>query len=367
MIFSNYNSLLCQFTTLLFLTISGCTQNINPNNIHHNSQNSDLEQCRLMFSNIKKTITDNHTQDAQASTIKNFPYLRNNRFLASFRQQTLSDLAFKQWINQMEAIALQSIQIEIHNLPPTIKSSMPTKQQIKNCSQQLKKQDFFQSKSRFSNISQLKTMTIDEEYQTWKRFFGAYWLTSWGMKLGIHQMHKTIKATYQVSLDKLTDNKRLIHYVPAEKIKKSSTTNIRKMIKNSYNNDLKIPQLSNSELSQLFENFAPIWAIDVKTNQDKIGNPQWIQGMQQAVIDIAHPNIFHYHSHTRFNHKNLLQLNYVIWFPSRPAESFIDILSGHLDGLIWRVTLDEDGSVLVYDPFITAAAIINIILQKICV
>ena len=45
----------------------------------------------------------------------------------------------------------------------------------------------------------------------------------------------------------------------------------------------------------------------------------------------------------------LLQLNYMVWFPGRPSQGWFDILSGHLDGLIWRITLDHQGRVLLYD------------------
>jgi hypothetical protein len=45
----------------------------------------------------------------------------------------------------------------------------------------------------------------------------------------------------------------------------------------------------------------------------------------------------------------VLQLNYVIWFPSRPSDGAFDVLSGHLDGITWRLTLAPDGSVLIAD------------------
>jgi hypothetical protein len=44
-----------------------------------------------------------------------------------------------------------------------------------------------------------------------------------------------------------------------------------------------------------------------------------------------------------------LQLVYTFWFPARPAEAALDLLAGRLDGLLWRVTLDENGAPLVYD------------------
>jgi hypothetical protein len=44
-----------------------------------------------------------------------------------------------------------------------------------------------------------------------------------------------------------------------------------------------------------------------------------------------------------------LQLVYAWWFPSRPARGAVDLVAGHLDALLWRVTLDTAGRPLLYD------------------
>jgi len=54
-------------------------------------------------------------------------------------------------------------------------------------------------------------------------------------------------------------------------------------------------------------------------------------------------------SYTRFAKEIFTQLNYIIWFPSRPKEGAFDILGGMLDGLNYRVTLDNAGKPLVYE------------------
>ena len=45
----------------------------------------------------------------------------------------------------------------------------------------------------------------------------------------------------------------------------------------------------------------------------------------------------------------LPQLVYTIWFSERPMQESGDLLGGRLDGLVWRVTLDEQGEPLIYD------------------
>lgn len=52
---------------------------------------------------------------------------------------------------------------------------------------------------------------------------------------------------------------------------------------------------------------------------------------------------------TRFGGEYLAQLNHIVWFPERPRVSAWDLLGGHLDGIIWGVTLDSGGRPLMYD------------------
>jgi hypothetical protein len=66
-------------------------------------------------------------------------------------------------------------------------------------------------------------------------------------------------------------------------------------------------------------------------------------------VDTRRPTVFRRMSHTRFEGRTLLQLNYSVWFPARPASGDFDLLSGRLDGITFRVTLDDDAQPLIYD------------------
>ena len=92
---------------------------------------------------------------------------------------------------------------------------------------------------------------------------------------------------------------------------------------------------------------APVWEINTYDENDFPGNPTWDEG--KIKIDVRKHITFIYHSYTRFYDKNLLQLNYVIWFPARPLTGSFDLLGGNIDGITWRVTFDYEGNVLFYD------------------
>ena len=66
-------------------------------------------------------------------------------------------------------------------------------------------------------------------------------------------------------------------------------------------------------------------------------------------LDVNNPTVYTQLSYTRFYGKTLLQLNYLAWMPERPKSGAADLLAGKFDGVLWRVTLDEDGVPLIYD------------------
>ena len=93
---------------------------------------------------------------------------------------------------------------------------------------------------------------------------------------------------------------------------------------------------------------APVWEIDLAGEFDRPGQPYW-NAHNIADVDSHQPVTYRYPSYTRWQGKGLLQLNYLIWFSERPLTSIFDILGGALDGVIWRVTLNQDGTPLIYD------------------
>ncbi len=69
----------------------------------------------------------------------------------------------------------------------------------------------------------------------------------------------------------------------------------------------------------------------------------------EVAINTALPVVYLKTSRARFEGDEVLQLNYVMWFSSRPAASPFDLFAGAIDGLTWRVTLGRDGTPLIYD------------------
>ena len=110
---------------------------------------------------------------------------------------------------------------------------------------------------------------------------------------------------------------------------------------------LALPLLPDKQLNLLFRKHAPKFHIDLLQDNDKLGAPHWQQN--QIAVDTENPHIYTIASMTRFADTKLLQLNYVAWFPERRPTAPIDLYAGKIDSIIWRVTLNKDGEVLLYD------------------
>jgi hypothetical protein len=110
---------------------------------------------------------------------------------------------------------------------------------------------------------------------------------------------------------------------------------------------LGIPQPDARARARLFAAHAPVWAVGTQSDADRPGALRLESG--RPVATPAQPVEYRRLSWTRFGDAVLLQLNYLIWFPERPPEGPVDLYSGHLDGVFWRVTLGPDGRPLAYD------------------
>jgi hypothetical protein len=111
---------------------------------------------------------------------------------------------------------------------------------------------------------------------------------------------------------------------------------------------LGIPTPSPEIRARLFAAHAPIWAIETRSEADRPGVLK-IDPDGDPFADTRQPVEYRRLSWTRFDGEILLQLTYQLWFPERPSQQWLDPYAGHLDGILWRVTLGPDGAPIAYD------------------
>jgi hypothetical protein len=330
----------------LVLFLSGCVSTLPVKELLNIGPQPTLSQCTTLFSRLDKAVAQAETRDSQAAPIVGFPYLRSDRFLASFRDKPLSDSQFVAWLDRLQQRGEEGRKVEMDNLPQLVKLFLPPYQTVQQCGNLLRRHDFSQSHHR---QKLRESIQVPSEYQTWKRVLGLYWITAWAIKLGVHNLHDEILETYRIPLAKLKVEGELIRYLPPEISEPLNAQEIRAIIQRSASNPLAIPEPSGRETERLFAAFAPIWQVDTLTNDDRIGAPAWLPAQDKPGVDTNRPTVYRHLSHTWFHGKILLQLNYIVWFPARPSSGALDIVGGHLDGLTWRVTLSPEGTPLAYD------------------
>ena len=347
--------------SLIFLLVlslqSGCAMNGQPLQRHlSTSNNSTFRNCADLLVATEQAIIAAGVIDSQDARITGYPYLRVNRFLSDFRHE-VSGPAFESWINRLQELAMDGWRLELMNLPANARQRLQKRvnathpsdasliKALQTCGNFMRNEDL-------DEAAEQKTFRekalVPDEYQTWQRIAGLYPLTAPAFRFGIYRWHQQTRETYRLPLQEIPVKGQLILYTPAQNTPPLSQADVADIIKQSSENPLHSPFPRPEEQKSLFDNFAPIFEIDMASEADKIGTPVW-QGGQYPLIDTSRPIVYRHLSHARIRSQTLLQLNYTIWFPSRPKSSGFDLLGGHLDGITWRVTLLPDGKPWLFD------------------
>lgn len=292
--------------------------------------------CAQLFMDNDQIIDRADRRDQGVSRIPGFPYLRSNRFLASFRNEASGTAQLEQWTRHLAALDRIARQLEINNLPdPAVRRKAQSQlSELNHCREQLRQALLRDPDS----ISQLRSATVvaDDYVMSW-RVFGLYPLTAPLVSLGIQQWHDRTRAGYARPLGELPVTGNLTRWSTRRPDTVESTLPHWDL------DALGIPILNMETARRLFRRHAPVWEVDVTGNDDRIGTVNWMDG---GTVDTRTATEYQLISYTRFQDRILLQLNYLVWFPARPSR---DIYGGRLDGLLWRVTLGPDGTPWLYD------------------
>lgn len=311
--------------------------------------------CERLFDEMDRQIEDYGVADAGTARIVGFPELRIDRFLASFANESLSEEAYAAWLERMRKLAMTARLIEWRNLPSAATHRLeaafgPNVETAVNVCGQILTEQALIYPSRRSRL--LSVIESPDAYSTWQRFFGVYFLSRWAIVEGVRRGQQEMLEPFFMADQGLSVAERSIHYAPPASDDVMDVAEVATILEQSTRNPLGIPEPSAEQFTRLFSAFAPVWIVDTANDNDRIGAAR-IGADGNAYIDTQDPVIYTLASHTRFGNQVLLQLNYVIWFPAREPESWLDIYSGHFDGLIWRVTLGMDGKPLAYDSIHT--------------
>lgn len=327
---------------LLALLLSGCAIVPTPTRSARIGGVEPLGGCADFFASLDERTSESRSLDAGAFRVEGYPYLRVNRFLASFQEQTEDQAAFAAWVDRMQALDQEARQFEIANLhtaPGSAGAPSGLNARVASCGDLLKAADLQDGEQK---AALRKTVTVPDEYLTLPRVLGLYPLTSLFVSNGVRNWHTEARKTFS------TDPPvgwRVIRYVPE---KSTGLPDKSQIVASTKRDILGIPIYSPTDLEALFWMYAPVWEVRTEAEYDRIGAPIWTP-RGALDIDTRQPTAYTLLSFTRFGNETLTQLNYIIWFPARPKEHALDIYGGMLDGVNYRVTLDRNGNPLLYE------------------
>jgi hypothetical protein len=307
--------------------------------------------CRAQIARVDAAVGAADVADAGAKRIKEFPWLRVTRPLASFADETDSDRRFDAWLDRLERTAANARRHELANLPgerrdaladewapAAAQAGLPTGLEpgLSACRTHLSRVTFSDETGR----ERLRAnATAPDEYVTWQRVVGFYPVARLVARPQI--------VDYQDERDAVF-NEPVSETVRRYAVDSEGRGDAVETARGIEHDALGIPDPSRVEAARLFDAHAPVWAIATTTDADRPGALR-LADDERPVADTSRPAEYRRLSWTRFGDEVLLQLNYMIWFPERPKEGALDVYGGHLDGLIWRVTLAPDGEPLAYD------------------
>jgi hypothetical protein len=327
---------------LLSLTVS-CAIVPRPVRSVHVGEDSPAGRCADLFQDIDDRVARAQVIDPGAFRIDDFPYLRTDRFLASFKDEVADEASFAAWLDRLVALDRESRRFELANLngiapfgDPNLDAVM---ERVVACGETLRGVDFDDPSARSAMAASVEA---PDDYILPRRWLGLYPLTRLFVSLGVSNWHRQARDAFSNRPPGSWQSNR---YSPLRNGPPGQTGRWLARLKRDA---LGIPDDDDDLRRDLFVRYAPVWEIRDGGPADRIGRPVW-GGDGNIDIDTADPVTYTLMSFTRFKGRILTQLNYVVWFPARPKAHPFDLFGGLLDGIIYRVTLAEDGAPLLYE------------------
>jgi hypothetical protein len=319
------------------------------------SPGGEPQRCEALYRDADRAVERAQVRDGGAARIDGFPYLRSDRLLASFALEAADGARFDDWVLRLRELDRAARHAELANLPASeharlsaLSGSSPMLEEaLDRCARVLAQRDFSAPEKRDAVRA---AAPVPDDYSTTMRVIGLYWLARIPFASGVKKYQHEMQATFDTPLQELPLRGTLVAYAPSEP--PSSREAVHAAAGSIPRDALGIPAPSQQQLDTLFAAYAPVWLVDRYDDNDRIGRlvVQEVATEGTAVaVDVSAPTAYRRAAYTRYGDQVLVQLVYSVWFPARPKPSTFDLLGGHLDALVWRVTLEPDGEPLLFD------------------
>jgi hypothetical protein len=322
---------------------AGCASVSEP--LRSNLRSAPAHECAAWFQRLDATVDRAGVRDAGAHRIAGFPYLRVDRFLASFRAEAGgSDAAFAAWVGHLSELDRSAREAELSNLPDSALARLAAGSvasalaRTEQCAAALRVIDLGDDRRRTLLRA---NAVVPDNYSSAKRALGLYALVRGPFRRGVERWQDDTRAAFGRPVAG-----RIMRYQPEGAAVPEAR--VAQIVSDASADALGIPLLGPAERDALWRAFAPALEIETTGDFDRFGALAWRE-TKSPRVDTSRPTVYRRLALTRIAGRTHLQLVYTLWFPERPRAGAFDLLGGRLDGLIWRVTLDRHGRPLVFD------------------
>ncbi|MDB5987914.1 MAG: hypothetical protein JWR16_2967 [Nevskia sp.] len=298
------------------------------------------KNCRARYAEIDARIDAAGVRDAGYYRVPGFPYLRTDRTLASFRNEVHSIDEVGAWVRHMREYDQEAREFEYVNLGLSIQEAAILRFDLLNCGRGLAGIELDDPANRARLIA---AVVPPDDYSDTARTLGLYPLAVPLLRARVTQHQTAVMRAFARPLGELGQHGPLLLWQvkPVED---------RSLVANGYGDsladELGFPGLFDSAWRALAEVNAPALWIDTDDERDRPGAPTW--SASGATVDASQPLVYYQITFTRFGTERLTQINYFVWFKGHgdPSAGSVD---DHIDGMIWRVTLDQQARPLAYE------------------
>lgn len=293
-------------------------------------------KCAVLLQSLEQAVHASDMRDAQYAVIDGFPLYRVDRVLASLSAEADTVEKRSAWLRQASSNSLNSYAIEVANLSASAANQLPSEAELQAVLSDCVWQQNAMLLNDYHWQSFSQRIHVPSEYHAVRKVLGLYPLTNLGMKAGIASWQADTRTLFNAPIVSLSDYHQ---WLPSN----TSSRPVGDIVYNA----LGLPELTAAQWQTLANNHAPTWMLEQGGDFDQPGKP-----LPGAAFEIS-PVVYWQSSIGSVHGKFLPQISYFIWFSERPKEKALDILGGKLDGLVWRLTLDQnergDWQPLMYD------------------
>ncbi|MET1080767.1 MAG: hypothetical protein ABWY06_22375 [Pseudomonas sp.] len=299
------------------------------------SATADKPTCAALFAARDAVVQG--AGDAQYQPLAGLPGLRSDRLLAALAGTATRPDARRLWLQELAARDAEASAIELGNLPASQAAqwTSASRQQALALCRQAQIERLLVDPLAFQHAA--AAAQVPDDYRPWARRLGAYGLFEPFYRRGVQAWQRAASAT-----EAPAEAARWLTYTPL-----APPAPVPPPVTALNVDALGLPRPSAEQADALFARHAPTLRIEQRSRADRLGSPAFDTRGRRVFQQT--PRVYQHLGWSWLDGRWRLQLIYQLWFARRPDTHPLDLYAGKLDGLLWRVTLNERGEALLYD------------------